>query len=141
MRVLTAYIFLLGSFVSMPVMAQQQPTMPSANPFQKGDVSIYAYQGRACPKGSELYKGPEQQLAAESGAVYCRFTRTVTLFYKKEAKRCPAGMKLYSDRGFKPDANSDVIGCVPDVANPSVIPPLPAQPDLSGPPAAGPQTP
>jgi hypothetical protein len=91
--------------------------------------SVFGYPGKTCPGGSELYKGPEQKLAAESGAVYCRFARKVVVFAKKDRDKCPFGLKPYSGADAKPDP--DVIWCEHDPSQKLAIPPLPSQPEKS----------
>jgi hypothetical protein len=74
------------------------------------DVYIYAYPGTTCPGGSERYKGPDQMLAADSGAVYCRYVRKVMNVPKAGSHGvCPSGSKPYTDPRAKPDA--DTIWC------------------------------
>ncbi len=71
---------------------------------------IFAYPGSTCPGGSVKYKGPEQALAAESGAVYCRFDKKVKIVQKSSGNAaCPPGSAPYNDPKAKPD--SDVIWC------------------------------
>jgi hypothetical protein len=93
--------------------------------------SIFAYPGQSCPGGSEIYKGPEQELAAKSGAVFCRFVRKVTVISKKMSDKCPVGMRPYSGGGAKP--GEDVIWCEPDPSQKTISipapPPQPKQPE------------
>lgn len=66
--------------------------------------NIFAYPGKSCPGGSDPYPGPEQALAAESGAIYCRFFRRFVIMPGEEGKtKCPAGMKDYHDAKAKPE--------------------------------------
>jgi hypothetical protein len=112
------------SVEAAPPTSASAPT-PAASPFSAPtDVFIYAYPGTTCPGGSERYKGPEQTLASDSGAVYCRFKRTVLPFAKSLRTDCPAGMKPHAESRAKPD--DDVIWCEkdpnPKVALPSSTP-------------------
>jgi hypothetical protein len=87
--------------------------------------SIYAWPGKSCPVGSELYKGPEEvQLAAESGAVYCSFKVKVVTLSKKDHNACPPGTKSHIEAKAKPDP--DTIWCEADPDHPPVIPPMPS---------------
>ena len=74
--------------------------------------SIFAYPGKTCPGGSELYKGPELTLAEASGAVYCRFFRKVMVIPKNKASTCPSGTKTHVEKNAKPD--DDVLWCEHD---------------------------
>jgi hypothetical protein len=77
--------------------------------------SFFAYPGKTCPGGSTPTRGPEQALAAESGAIYCRFIKAAKIVYKKEFNgKCPPGMIEYTDSKAKPDA--DILWCKPDPA-------------------------
>lgn len=106
--------------LSVPALAEESaPSMPSPEAMQKMQglnpgPSMFAYAGSACPGGSEPYKGPEQALAAQSGAVYCIVNKTVIVYPKQIMQKCPSGMKAYEDTKAKPDA--DVIWCTVDAS-------------------------
>jgi hypothetical protein len=68
---------------------------------------VFGFAGKECPKGSELYKGPEALSAQGEGVVYCSFVRRYREFPKAMFKgKCPNGADPYTDEGFKPDAKS-----------------------------------
>ncbi len=107
---------LIGAVAAMiigplSVSAEQAFSGQQPNP---QDVFIFGYPGTTCPGGSERYKGPDQVLAADTGAVYCRFVRKVSNVSKVQSGgKCPWGTKPYADARAKPD--DDVIWCQPDV--------------------------
>ncbi|MGO9545223.1 MAG: hypothetical protein ACLPPF_10555 [Rhodomicrobium sp.] len=99
------WVFVAYLLCASPVFAQNMlsPAMPMPG-------FIFAYPGSACPGGSVRYKGPEQALAAESGAVYCRFDKKVKIIPKMSGNTaCPPGTAPYVDAKAKPDP--DVMWC------------------------------
>jgi hypothetical protein len=74
--------------------------------------SFFAYPGKTCPGGSTPTHGPEQALAAESGAIYCRLNKVAKVVPKRDFNgKCPPGMIEYTDSKAKPDA--DILWCKP----------------------------
>src|ERR1700682_4480683 len=60
----------------------------------------FAYPGDACPPGSQLYVGPEQELIRQSHAVYCSFKPVATRFPKTfNGGKCPEGSKPFRGAG------------------------------------------
>jgi hypothetical protein len=114
-------------FISLPLDAAPSGTAtPQTATNSLSDIFIFAYPGKICPGGSERFKGPGQVLAAESGAVYCRFMRKAFPVSKSSSNTCPQGTKPYSDPRDKPDA--DVIWCQTDPGYRADIPSLSPQP-------------
>jgi hypothetical protein len=132
MHRLCFFFFLLLSFILLctPSRADNVATMPAAG--ASPQAFIFAYPGKVCPGGSTATKGPEQTLAAASGAVYCRFARTVFPIFKRNSSTCPPGTKPHSEANAKPGA--DVIWCENDPNAKLIIPPPPAQPPKQSPP-------
>jgi hypothetical protein len=132
MRKKTLFLAFAFSFLAVPLQAEPAPPKPpTLQEMQQMQMlnpgpSLFAFAGKACPGGSEPYKGPEQALAAESGAVYCVISKQVTIFSKKTMEKCPDGFKSHADAKAKPDA--DVIWCESD---PSYKPNPPAAPATS----------
>ena len=131
MLFVSATILLLAT---SPLSAADRPNPAPAAPMpaaQEGygklpPPSVYAYPGKACPAGSEKYKGPEQAEVISSGAIYCKFARNIYTFEKTQYTKCPAGLWAYKDAKSKPD--DDVIWCSKNqpadqaVGMPDVIP-------------------
>lgn len=89
--------------------AETIPTHALAGPIPALERGVFAFPGHSCPGGSEPYKGPEQMLASENNAVYCRFMPKVFVLPKNGFDKCPAPMKPYANGQAKPD--DDVIWC------------------------------
>jgi len=128
LRLTFGFLFLALFVPAAPSLADNTITPPGIAAGAAPSVSIFAYPGTACPGGSELYKGPEQNLAAASGAVYCRFIRKTVVVSKMNSATCPVGMKPYVDAIATPPA--DVIWCEKDEK--FKIPPMPTQPPKQG---------
>jgi len=128
-------IIALGLIAALPAAAVAATTSMLSMPGGGGGpqtASFFAYPGKECPGGSQLYKGPEAALAKKSGAVYCEFRKTVEVFEKKRVKKCPASIcREYKDANAKPDP--DVIWCEMD-PNPKIPPPPPPWQDAPPPP-------
>ena len=110
-----------GSVAAQALPSGTQPSGPENSFF-------FAYPGNTCPGGSVRYKGPEQALANQSGAVYCKFIHNVFAMHKSAVgEKCPAGLMPYADSHLKPD--DDVIWCQSGSASTTLVqkPPLPSK--------------
>ncbi len=120
--VILGFLTLSGTAMAQTPLPPVQPPAPQG----RENSFFFAYPGSTCPGGSERYKGPEQALAAQTGAVYCKFIHNIFAMKKSAVgTSCPAGLKVYEDPHSKPD--EDVIWCKLDQApvNVGQKPPLP----------------
>jgi hypothetical protein len=85
-----------------PTNAQNWPALLTLSA-ASGDEISFAFPGKTCPGGSELYKRPEQARARASGRVCCGLVGKAHIISEKMSK-CPVGVKAYT-RGGRPDSD------------------------------------
>lgn len=102
-----AYIALvLLSVMSVSAAAETAVTpQPNALMAPAPPPAVFAYPGTKCPASSTAIEGPEQQMAAEDGAIYCRFKKVARAMDRAQVgDKCPPGMIEYKNPKYKPPA-------------------------------------
>lgn len=103
--------------VTLPAIAgMPSGTMPilpmPMEPFrvEEAEEMVFGFPGTECPKGSEVYGGPEAMTTEADGVVYCVFIKKYRPVLKAATKgTCPGGGKSFQADGFEQD--DDVIWC------------------------------